>query len=144
MGIGAKRPPSLKSFTHILHWRKLRTVSYTLSKHISRDTPLELCWFEHFSREISNLCCIRECECRLHFNTCYLDLLTFFQSSNVVLVKMVEFVMMSAKLGTLSLLKTQMSWNKGCDVKSFVCDVPRKIFPIHSNYFVDVIMWYVW
>ena len=33
MGIGAKRPPSLKSFTHILHWRKLSTVIPYLNIH---------------------------------------------------------------------------------------------------------------
>ena len=64
----------------------------------------------------------------------------FFESSNIVLVKMVEFVMMSAKLGTLDLLKTKVFRNKDYDVIIFVCDVTRKNLSRDSNYFVDVVM----
>ena len=35
----------------------------------SRDTPLEFCWHQHFSPEISNFCWIKKFWCRLHFDT---------------------------------------------------------------------------
>ena len=44
----------------------------------------------------------------MHFNAYILDLTNFFESSKVVLVNMVEFLMMSAKLATLGLLKIKV------------------------------------
>ena len=49
--------------------------------------------------------------------------------------------MMSAKLGTLGLLKAKVFWNKSYDVITPVCDVTNKILPDDSNYIVDVVMW---
>ena len=54
---------------------------------------------------------------------------------------MVTFLMMSAKIATLGLLKIKVFWNKGYDVITFVCDVTNKILSGESNYIVDVIMW---
>ena len=54
-------------------------------------------------------------------------LLTLFESLEVALIKMVEILMMSAKLATLGLLKIKVTWNKGYDVIIFVYDVINKI-----------------
>ena len=54
---------------------------------------------------------------------------------------MVEFLMMSAKLATLGLLKIKVFWNKGYDVITSVCDVTNKILSRDSNYILDVAMW---
>ena len=64
----------------------------------------------------------------------------FFESSKVVLVSMVKFLMMSAKLATLGLLKINVFWNKGYDVITFVCDVTNKILSRDLNHIVDVVM----
>ena len=65
----------------------------------------------------------------------------FFESSNVVLVKMVEFLTMSAKSATLDPLKTKIFWNKGYDVITFVYDITSKILSRDTNYIVDAVMW---
>ena len=54
---------------------------------------------------------------------------------------MVEFLMMSAKLATLGLLKIKVFWNKGYDVTFSVSDVSDKILLSDLNYIVDVVMW---
>ena len=53
---------------------------------------------------------------------------------------MVEFLMMSAKLATLGLLKVKVFWNKGYDVIISVCDVIKKFLSRDLNYIVDVVM----
>ena len=53
---------------------------------------------------------------------------------------MVEFLMMSAKLATLGLLKVKVFWNKGYDVIISVCDVTKKFLSRDLNYIVDVVM----
>ena len=77
----------------------------------------------------------------MHFNAYILDLTNFFESSKIVLVNMLEFLIMSAKLATLGLLKIKVFWNKGYDVITPVCDVTNKILSHDSNYIVDVVMW---
>ena len=62
------------------------------------------------------------------------------ESSKVVLVNMVEFLMMSAKLATLSPLKIKVFLNKGYEVITFVCDMTNKVLSRDSNYIVDVVM----
>ena len=54
---------------------------------------------------------------------------------------MVEFLMMSAKLATLGLLKIKVFWNKGYDVTFSVSDVNSKLLLSDLNYIVDVVMW---
>ena len=68
------------------------------------------------------------------------DLLTFFESSKVVFINIVEFLMMSAKLIILDLLKIKLIWNKGYDVIIFHYDV-NKILSRGSNYFVEAVIW---
>ena len=54
---------------------------------------------------------------------------------------MVIILMMSAKMATLVLLKTNIFWNKVYDVMVSVHDVANKILSRNSNYIVDVVMW---
>ena len=56
-------------------------------------------------------------------------------------MKMVEILMMSAKLATLDLFKLKVTWNKGYDVIVFVHDVNNNILSLYSNYIVDVVIW---
>ena len=50
------------------------------------------------------------------------------------------FLMMSAKMVTLGLLKINVFWNKGYDVIILVYDVTNKISSCDSNYVMDVSM----
>ena len=54
---------------------------------------------------------------------------------------MVIILMMSAKMATLVLLKTNIFWNKVYDVMVSVHDVDNKILSRNSNYIVDVVIW---
>ena len=54
---------------------------------------------------------------------------------------MVEFLMMSAKLATLGLLKIKVFWNKGYEVITSVSDVTNEILSRDSDYIVDLVMW---
>ena len=54
---------------------------------------------------------------------------------------MVETLMMSVKLATLSHLKFKVFWNKGYDVIVSVHEVANKILSHDSNFIVDVVMW---
>ena len=44
----------------------------------------------------------------MHFSAYILDLIIFFESSKIILVNMVEFLIMSAKLAILGLLKIKV------------------------------------
>ena len=48
--------------------------------------------------------------------------------------------MMSAKLATLSLLKTNIFSYKGYDVIKSVHEITNKTLPRYSNYIADVVM----
>ena len=63
--------------------------------------------------------------------------MNFFESSKVVLVNIVEFLMMPAKLATVGLLKIKVIWNKAYDVIASLCDVSNKTLWRDSNYIVD-------
>ena len=70
-------------------------------------------------------------------NASVLILLTFFDSLKVVLIIIVAILMMSAKLSTLGLLKINVFWNNGYDVRIFVHAVINKILTCDSNYIVE-------
>ena len=53
---------------------------------------------------------------------------------------MVAILIMSVKLATLGLFKTQLFWNEGYDVIIPIHDIINKILSRDSNYFVDVVM----
>ena len=75
-----------------------------------------------FSLEVSNFWYINKFGYRLHFNTKFQIIVTFFVFLRVVLINIVVILMMSAKLATLSLLKKRIFQNKGYDV----------IIPVHD------------
>ena len=54
---------------------------------------------------------------------------------------MVESLIMSAKLASLSLLKRKIFWNKGYDVKISANNITNKILSRDSIYIVDVVLW---
>ena len=49
--------------------------------------------------------------------------------------------MMSAKMGTLGILKINLFWNKDYDVTISVHKVTNKILLRESNYIADVVIW---
>ena len=99
----AKKPPLLKICHTYPATMKLGTVIPYPNKiqkiYESSDTPLEFCWHKHFSLEISKFGHIKKYRYRLHFDTSFLILVTFFESVKVVLIKMITILMMSAKNG---------------------------------------------
>ena len=54
---------------------------------------------------------------------------------------MVETLMMSAELTSLSLLKRKVFWNKGYDVIISANNITDKVLSQDSNYVVHVVMW---
>ena len=53
---------------------------------------------------------------------------------------MVAFLMMSAKLANLGVLKIEVTLNKSYDVMTFAHDVSNKILSRYSNNIVDVVI----
>ena len=92
---GAKMPPSLKSVTHILQWWNLVQLYLTWKnpkKYMYYVTlPLSSTEIHIFSPEISKFCHIKKCMYRLHFDTKFLILLTFLESSKILLMKKQKF-----------------------------------------------------
>ena len=136
-GMWVKRPPLLK----ICHTYStlMKLGNYTLPKEDAknyelRDTPFEFCWTR-------KLFCIKKYRYRLHFGIYFLIILTFFESSKSVLIKIVTILIMSEKMNILGLLKTKAFINKGQCVIISSHDVTNKISSRDSNYIVDVVMW---
>ena len=67
---------------------------------------------------------------RLHFDIKFLILLTFLESLNIVLVKKVTILMMSAKMATPGLLEIKVFLNKGYDVIIYVHYVTNKFYHV--------------
>ena len=67
--------------------------------------PMSPADISNFSPEIRKFCYIKKYMYRLHFDTKFSILLTFLESLKIVLIKIVTILMMSAKMGTLCLLK---------------------------------------
>ena len=111
----AKRPLSLKSVTHILEWWNLAQLHLTYrgpKKHKDRVTHhLSSADISIFHRKSLIFVIARNTDkdCILIHNFYFL---TFFESLKVVLKNMVAILMISAKLVTLGLLKTNVFWNK--------------------------------
>ena len=72
------------------------------------DTPLEFCWHQHFSPEITKFCYIKKYRYTLHFNTNFSIFFNFFESLKIVLINMITILMMLAKMATLGLLKIKV------------------------------------
>ena len=128
-------PTMMKLGTVIPYLKKIQKI------YESRDTPLSSADISIFSMEISKDCYIKKCRYRLHFDTEFLTLLTFLESSKVALINMVTILMMSAKRATLGLLKMKVFWNKGYNVITSVHDVTNKILSHDSNCILDSVMW---
>ena len=64
----------------------------------------------------------------------------FFNSLEIVLMKIITIFMMSAKVASARLLKLKIFWNKGYDVIVSVHGVTSRILSSDSNDMVDVIM----
>ena len=67
--------------------------------------PLSSAGISSFSLEINKFCYIKKYMYRLHFDTKILLLLTFLESSKVVLIEKIKVLMMSARMATPGLLK---------------------------------------
>ena len=80
-----------------------------------------------FSPEISKFCYMKKYRYRLHIDTSFVVLLTYFESLKISLMNMVAILMMSAKIATLGLLKITIFWNEGYDVIIYVHDVTNQI-----------------
>ena len=110
MGWG-KKASSLKSVRHILQWwnvaqllpylKKIQKYIYYVT-HLLSSADIII-----FSPEISNFCYIKKHRWRLHFNTLFLILLSFFELLKVFLISMVAFV------AILKIGYSRPSWNKG-------------------------------
>ena len=83
-----------------------------------------------FLSEISKFHCVKNYRYRLHFDTKFLIILTFFESLKIVLMNMVAILIMSAKMVTLGLLKIKVIENKAYDAITFV------YLPCNSNHIV--------
>ena len=70
--------------------------------------PMSPAGISNFLPEISKFCYIKKYMYRLHFDIKFLILLTFLESLNIVLVKKVTILMMSAKMATPGLLKIKV------------------------------------
>ena len=70
--------------------------------------PLSSADMSNFSPEISKFCYIKKYMYRLHFDTKFLILLTFLESSKIVLIKKNKILMMSAKMATPGLHKIKV------------------------------------
>ena len=124
---------SLKFVTHILH------ISYNLAqiyltyrnskKHINHMThPLTFADITIFLWKSVNFCYIKKYRYRLHFDASFSVVSTLFEYLEIVLTNMITILMMiSAKMTTPNFLKTQIFWNKGCDVIISAHDVTNKI-----------------
>ena len=70
--------------------------------------PLSSADISNFSPEIRKFCYIKKCMYRLHFDTKFVNLLTFRGSIKIVLIKKVTVLVMSTKMATPGLLKIKV------------------------------------
>ena len=94
-----------------------------------------------FSPEISSFCYIKKCRCRLHFNTLFSIISSFFELLKVFLINIVVILMISEKLATPGLLEIKVFRSKGHDVIVYVYDVIGKILSCDLNHIVVAVKW---
>ena len=143
-----KRPlPPKFCLTHILQWWNLAQLCFTSrrsKKYIkSRDIRLSSGNIRLFSPEIGKFWYVKKYRYRLHFDTQFLVLVTFFESFKIVLINMVTILMMTSKMTSPYLLKIKTFCNKDYDIISFSMTSPLKfvIWSIDWNYIANVVMW---
>ena len=107
--VGPRRAPYLKSGTHILQWWNLAQLILPKedpkSIWITWHSPWVLLRLAFFHCKFSKFGYIKKYRYRLHFDRSFLNILTFFKSLKIALTNMVTILIMSAKMGTLSLLE---------------------------------------
>ena len=128
-------PTMMKLGTLIPYLKKIRKIHKSRD---TRDTPLEFCWHQHFSSEISKFCFIKKYRYTLYFDTLFLILLIFFESLTIFLMNM---TIMSTKMATPGLLKIKVFWNKDYGPITFVYDVINKNLSRDLNHVVGMVMW---
>ena len=94
-----------------------------------------------FLPKTSKCCYIKKYRHRLHIDTQLLIPLTYFEFLKIALIKLVQLLMMSAKMATLGFIKIKVFWKNGYEVIMFVHDVTNKILSRDSNCIVDVVIW---
>ena len=116
---GAKRPPSLKSVTHILQWWNLPVIPY-LKKiqkiYQSRDTPPEFCWHQHFFTGNQQILLYQEIQIQIAFWYIISNSFTFSWNFEDFSINLVIILMVSAKMPTPGPLEITVFWNKGYGV----------------------------
>ena len=70
--------------------------------------PLSSADISIFLPEISKFCYIKKYRYRFHLDTYFLTVLTFLESTRIVLINMVKILIMSAKMATPGLLKIKI------------------------------------
>ena len=135
--VGAKRPLSVKSVTHIHEpWH-----SYTLPKEDPKDiwitwhTPWVLLTSAFF---IGNQQTLLYQEIQKYIISNPFNFSWIFKD---LLINVVIILMMSAKMATSGFLRITIFWNKSYDVKILVLDVTNRILSRDSNYIVDMVIW---
>ena len=76
----------------------------------------------------------------MHFNTYFLNF-TFSKSLRVALITIIAILLMSAKLATPVILKTNVYWNKRYHFIIYFNNVTNKNLSRDSNYIVDMMIW---
>ena len=89
-----------------------------------------------FFPEINRFGYIKKHRYRLHFETSFLILLTFFESLKIILINMVTILMTLDSLDSRTRLDLR---NKGYDVIIFIYDLTNKMLSRSSSYTVDVV-----
>ena len=102
--------PKMAPFPKICHtypaMMELGTVIPYLKKMHHVTHPLSFADTSIFLLEISKFCYIKKYRYRFHLDTQFLIPLTFLDSLRISLINMVTILMMSAKMATPDLLKT--------------------------------------
>ena len=70
--------------------------------------PLSSADISNFSPKISKFCYIKKYMYRLHFDTKFLNILTFLESVKIALVKKVTILVLPAKMATPGILKIKI------------------------------------
>ena len=66
---------------------------------------------------------------------------SFFDLLEIILIKLITIVLISAKFNTLGLSKRKAFQNKSYGIIIFVCDVTNNILSCEINYIADMDMW---
>ena len=99
---------------------------------ITRDAPLEFCWYKQFFIANTDIDCILIHDFYFFFN--------FFTVFKECFYKHGYNFDNASKIATLGLRKTKVFWNKGYGVIISVHNLINENFSSDSNYIVDVVI----